>query len=68
MKVTIITFCRVETENQEYILQECPNMGKNITKCHHESIFKDEINSMKENAELIIKVEEKLKKKKQKTI
>ena len=54
-------FCRTEPETQVHILQECPEIGNTIGKCNYESIFKDDIKLLKENAELIIKIEDKLK-------
>ena len=55
-------FCRMGPETKEHILQECSEIGNTIGKCNYESIFKDGmVNSLPENAELIIKIEEKLK-------
>ena len=53
-------FCRMESETQIHILQECPEIGNTIGKCNYESIFKDDIKLLKENAEIIIKIEDKL--------
>ena len=56
-----------EPETQVHILQECPEIGNTIGKCNYESIFKDDIKLLKGNAELIIKIEDKLKITKKKT-
>ena len=52
--------CRMGPETQIHILQECPEIGNTIGKCSYESIFKDDTKLLKENAEIIIKIEDKL--------
>ena len=42
-------FCRMEPETQGNILQENPEIGNTIGKCKYESIFKDEINFLKDS-------------------
>ena len=53
-------FCRMEPETQIHILQECPEIGNTIGKCNYESMFEDDIKLLEENAEIIIKIEDKL--------
>ena len=54
-------FCRMGPETQVHVLQECPEIGSTVGNCNYESIFKDDVKLLKENAEMIIKIEEKLK-------
>ena len=49
----------MEPETQVNILQECPEIRNAVGKCNYESIFKDDVKLLKENAELIIKMEDK---------
>ena len=50
----------MEPETQIHIglLQECPEIGNTIGKCNYEDIY--DIKLLKENAEIIIKIEDKL--------
>ena len=47
-------------ETQEHILQNCPEMAKTIGKCDYENIFRDDVKTLRELADFIIKVEGKL--------
>ena len=49
-------------ETQEHILQNCPEMAKIVGKCEYENIFRDDVKTLRELADFIIKVEEKLQK------
>ena len=53
-------FCKKAKETQEHILQNCPEMAKIIGKCEYENIFRDDVTTLRELADFIIKVEGKL--------
>ena len=53
-------FCKKDKETQEHILQNCPEMAKTVGKREYENIFRDDVKTLRELADFIIKVEEKL--------
>ena len=52
-------FCKKDKETQEHILQNCPEMAKIVGKCEYENIFRDDVKTLRELADFIIKVEDK---------
>ena len=53
-------FCKKDKETQEHILQNCPEMAKTVGKCEYENIMRDDVKTLRELADFIIKMEEKL--------
>ena len=52
--------CKKAKETQEHILQNCPEMAKTVGKCEYENIFRDDVKTLRELADFIIKVEGRL--------
>ena len=50
-------FCKKAKETQEHILPNCPEMAKTVGKCEYENIFRDDVKTLRELADFIIKVE-----------
>ena len=54
--------CKKDIETQKHILQNCPEMTKTIGKYDYETIFRDDVKTLRELADFIIKVDGKVQK------